>query len=254
MTKSIRTKPLIAALGVAALAAMALQSGAVAESTSQKVKEKYRNDPSVIVGNVDALDYRRTLFAPFGQKTLRLEAPLGMCFLDETNYTERQIMNSLRELLNEKTQHTLVAAFADCLQMSAVGQGNQDMRVTDGGLITWPVVPGEKVPPTLEEYLAQRDRTDEENMRSMMTDIIDLQVDETPQQNEAGISRGYTGTFESSHEKIKTVGVAGIAMVQGLPVVINLSHSGKQLTRTKDELYGIMDKMLLQQVALNNAR
>lgn len=254
MTKSIWTKSFIAALGLAALAATALQNGAFAESMSQKVKDKYRDDPTVIVGNVDALDYRRTLFAPFGQKTVRLEAPLGMCFLDETNYTERQIMNSLREFLDEKTQHELVAAFVDCLQMSAVGQGSQDVRVTDGGVITWPVVPGEKVPSTLQEYLAQRDYTDEENVRSMLIDFIDLQVDETPHQTEGGVSRGYTGTFESSHEKIQTVGVAGITMVQGLPVAINISHSGKKLTRTKDELYGIMEKMLLQQVALNNVR
>jgi hypothetical protein len=254
MTKPIKTKSFIAALGVAALAAVALHNGAAAERMAETVREKYRKDDTVMLGNVDALDYRRTLFAPFGQKTLRLEAPQGMCFLDETNYTERQIMNALRQFLSEKTQHSLVAAFVDCLQMSAVGQGSQDVRLTDGGIFTWPVVPGEKIPATLEEYLAQRDTTDEESVRSMLVDFIDLQVDETPQQSDAGVTRGYTGTFESSNEKIKTVGVAGITLIQGMPVAINISHSGKKLTRTKDDLYALMDKMLQQLVALNNVR
>ncbi|MFH1159161.1 MAG: hypothetical protein V1721_09845 [Pseudomonadota bacterium] len=35
------------------------------------------------------IDYRQTIFVPVGQKTLMLEAPQGMCFLDQTSSSGR---------------------------------------------------------------------------------------------------------------------------------------------------------------------
>lgn len=254
MTKSIFSKSFIAALGLAALAVTVWHGGAMAESMSQKVKDKYKDDPTVVVGNVKGLDYRRTLFAPFGQKTLRLEAPQGMCFFDETEYTNRQLMRAVHEVMREKTAHNLVAIFADCLQMSKAAQPNSIIEVSDVGIVTWPIIPGEKVPPTLEEYLAQHDNTLELNFKKAMVDYLELEIDEELRTSEGGVSQGYTGKLEVSHEDIQAIGVAGITMLQGLPVVFNISHTGKKLEKNKDELYTLMDKVLIQQVALNNIR
>ncbi len=253
MTKSIWNKSFFAALGLAALAVTALHTGAFAESASQRAKEKYKDDPTVMLGNLDGLDYRRTLFAPFGQKTLRLEAPQGMCFLDETNYSERQIMNRVREALNEKVQQQLIALFVDCLQMSGADNG-VDGRTLDSGFFTWPAKPGEKVPPTLEEYLAQQKPLDAEALKEMMVGYVEMDIDDPPHESAGGVSVGYTGVFESSLQKISTVGVTGITMLQGLPVVLGVSHSSKKPSKAKEELYTLVDKMMIQQVALNNVR
>lgn len=256
MTKSIWNKSFFAALGLAAVAVTAWHGSALAESMSQKIKDKYKNDPTVIVGNVDALDHRRTLFAPFGQKTLMLEVPQGMCFLDESNYTERQIMNRIRDLMHEKTKHTLVAIFTDCLALSsALNQPTHSATtLADAGLVTWPVTPGEKVPPTLAEYMADENNLDKLNIDDMLIDFLELQVDEQPRTTEGGITRGYTGKVESADQTINLVGAAGITMMKGMPVVFTMSHSGKKLEKSKESLQDLLDKMLLQQVALNNLR
>ena len=256
MSKSIWNRSFIAALGLAAVAVTAWHGSALAESYAQKIKDKYKNDPTVIVGNIDALNHRRTLFAPFGQKTLMLEVPQGMCFLDESNYTERQVMNRIRDLMTEKTQHTLVAVFTDCLALSsALGQsGNTVTRLSDAGLVTWPVTPGEKVPPTLEEYMADENNISKLNVDDMLIDFLELEMDEQPRTSEGGITRGYTGKVESADQTIDLVGAAGITMMKGMPVVFTMSHSGKKLEKSKEDLQNLLDKMLLQQVALNNVR
>ncbi|HEX2753574.1 MAG TPA: hypothetical protein VHP34_10820 [Alphaproteobacteria bacterium] len=253
MTKSIWNKSFFAALGLAALAVTALHTGAFAESASQRAKEKYKDDPSVMLGNLDGLDYRRTLFAPFGQKTLRLEAPLGMCFLDETNYTERQLMDRVRDAISDELQQQLVAMFVDCLQLTGAARTANGF-VFDSGFFSWPVKPGEKVPPTLQEYLAQQKPMEEEAVKGMLDGYIELDIDDPPRESAGGIAVGYNGIFESSHEKIHTVGVAGVTMLQGLPVILGVTHSAKKLQKDKEELYALVDKMLIQQVALNNVR
>lgn len=253
MTTSIRTKSFFAALGLAALVVTGLCTGAQAESASQRAKEKFQNDPSVMLGNLEGLDYRRTLFAPFGQKTLRLEAPQGMCFLDETNYSERQIMNRVREAISEDLQQQLVAMFVDCLQLSGAARTASGF-VFDSGFFSWPEKPGEKVPPTLEEYLALQKPMEEEAVKAMLDGYIELDIDDTPHTSAGGVAVGYNGIFESSYEKIHTVGVAGVTMLQGLPVILGVTHSAKKLEKNKDELYALVDKMLIQQVALNNIR
>lgn len=253
MTKSIFSKSFIAALGLAALAGVALHGTAAAETASERAINKYKNDPTVILGNVDALDYRRTLFAPFGQKTLRLEAPQGMCFLDETNYSERQLMNRLREAMSEKYQQQAIAFFADCLQMAGAGRGT-DSFVLDSGYVGWPVKPGEKVPPTLKEYLETSDLMTDTGLEQNLTGYVEFQADPAPREAEAGITIGYTGAFETSEQTINSIGVAGVTMLQGLPVVIGVSHSGKKLSKDKEELYTLVEKLLLQQSALNNIR
>lgn len=253
MTKSLFSKSFIAALGLAALALTAWQGNAFAETASQRAQEKYKDDPSIMLGNVEALDYRRTLFAPFGQKTLRLEAPQGMCFLDETNYTERQLMNRVREVMSEKHQQQIIAIFIDCLQMNGATRSSQS-NALDSGYFGWPVKPGEKVPPTLKEYLETNDIMKPQEVEESMSNIIDLQIDPTPREGAAGVTVGYTGTYETNDQKVDTVGAAGVTLLQGLPVIIGVSHTGKKLQKDKEQLYALVDKMLLQQDALNNIR
>lgn len=251
MSTKIWSKTFFGALALAALTVTAFHGISYAKSASEKVREKFQSDENVILGDISALDYRRTLFAPFGQKTLVLEAPLGMCFLDETDYTERQAMRAMRDILKDKSKHTLVALFADCLQISSIGQASEQNPLADLGVITWPVVPGEKVPADLREYLSLHEDYMENNIKNSLVRYVDLHLDAEPKYTDFGITQGYTADFELSYQKMKAIGVAGTTLIRGLPVAINISHTGAKLTRSHEELYTIMDKMLEQQVALN---
>lgn len=251
MTTKIWNKTFFTALGLAALAVTAFHGISYAKSASERAQEKFAHNESVVLGDIRALDYRRTLFAPFGQKTLMLEAPQGMCFLDETDYTARQTMRAVRDMLKEKSKHTLVAIFADCLQISSIGQASEQNPLADLGVITWPVIPGEKTPGNLQEYLATREAYMENTIKNSVVRYVDLHLDAEPKYTDFGVTQGYTADFELSYQKMKAIGVAGTTLIRGIPVAINISHTGTKLSRSHEELYTIIDKMLEQQVALN---
>ena len=82
-------------------------------------------------------DTRHTLVAGFGQRVLTIEAPAGMCFLDDTDYAERQAMNQLRQSASKSGKQTLVAAFADCEQLASLGPGSDPASLVDMGMILW---------------------------------------------------------------------------------------------------------------------
>lgn len=198
-----------------------------------------------------AMDYRRTLFAPFGQEMLHFEAPLGMCFLDATDPTEAGALNLLREELKEHSKQTLVAAFADCMQIAAIGKGSTENDLGDIGLVTWLNDKGEKAPLDAQSYLDLREATMPNFTRAGLAGYLRPVLDDKVRRDENGVSLAFTAETEISYQTFKTVGITSAALIRGFPVDFMITHTAKKPQRDKEELYKLMDKFLAQQAALN---
>lgn len=122
-------------------------------------------------------DYRRTLHASLGQHSLVLEAPAGMCFLDEADYLQGLIAAHLKNTGLRGAQSKLIASFADCMQIAKVEKQYRDLlakveaeppvtdedppSIEDHGSVYW-VNPGtgaEQVAMPLDAYLDVRERS-----------------------------------------------------------------------------------------------
>ena len=200
------------------------------------------------------LSTRRTLFAPFGQEMVHLEAPIGMCFLDETDPTEAGALNVLREELKEKSKQTLVAAFADCMQIGAIGKGSTGNDLGDVGLVTWLNEKGEKIPVDAQSYLDAREATLPNYTRAGLAGYLKPQLDEPAHRTEHGVSLGFTAETEIAYQVFKTVGVTSAAVLKGFPIDFMITHTAKKPEKDLDELYKLMDKFLEQQAALNKVK
>lgn len=85
-------------------------------------------------------DPRRTLFASAGQRTVILEAPIGMCFLNARLYQESVLFSHLQKELDKTASGLLLGIFAPCAEASGVAQGAggdglESARAT--GLVIW---------------------------------------------------------------------------------------------------------------------
>jgi len=197
------------------------------------------------------LDWRRTLFAPLGQTVLRFEAPLGMCFLDQTDPVEAGAINLLREELKAKSKQSLVAVFADCLQIAGIGKGVEGNDLGDVGLVTWLNEKGEKAPVDRETYLDYREDTLPNYTRAGLAGYLRPLIDEDVRRSPAGVALAFTAETEISYQTFKTVGITGAALIRQFPVDFLITHTAKQPKKDKEELYKLMDKFLAQQMALN---
>lgn len=231
---------------VSALCLMAAGIGLVAVMATPAPAQYYPGGP---------LDWRRTLFAPFGQTTLHLEAPLGMCFLDQTDPTEAGAINLIREELKAKSKQTLVAVFADCMQIAGIGKISADGEskgLGDVGLVTWLNERGERAGMDREAYLDLREGTMQNYTRAGLAGYLNPVIDTDGRRTADGVSLGFTAETEISYQKYKTVGVSGATLLRGFPVDFTMTHTAKKPAKDKEELYDLMDKFLAQQVALNS--
>jgi hypothetical protein len=197
------------------------------------------------------LDWRRTLFAPFGQTMLHFEAPLGMCFLDQTDPMEAGAINALREELKAKSKQTLIAVFADCMQIAGIGKSVEGNDLGDVGLVTWLNEKGEKSPVDRATYLDYREDTLPNYTRAGLAGYLRPVIDEDVNRTADGVSLAFTAETEISYQVFKTVGITGATLIRQFPIDFLITHTAKKPKKDKEELYKLMDKFLAQQIALN---
>jgi hypothetical protein len=197
------------------------------------------------------LDWRRTLFAPFGQVMLHFEAPLGMCFLDQTDPVEAGAINLLREELRTRSRQTLVAVFADCLQIAAIGKDVEGNDLGDVGLVTWLNEHGEKAPVGRDIYLDMRADTLPNHTRAGLAGYLRPVIDDQARRTPDGVSLAFTAETEIAYQTFRTVGITGAALIRQFPVDFMITHTAKTPQKDKKELYELMDRFLAQQMALN---
>ncbi|MDD9900773.1 MAG: hypothetical protein OXT65_07320 [Alphaproteobacteria bacterium] len=222
--------------------------------------------------NLDPLDYRRTLFAPAGQRMLILEAPLGMCFNDETKFHERKIINTVNDMVKRTGGGQTVGVFAPCMDIAGyiAGGGPNEGRMPIIGIVTWlnPSV-GDTTPLARADYLDMQETQfantlasqfssdtlayDPESFGSrilMLPNTKTLAVTEDTRRTADGVTVTFEGSDMRESVKWKTTGIAATTVIKRVPLAVTL------MSTTQDEpdpawLEALMDKFLLQQIALN---
>lgn len=127
---------------------------------------------------------RRTLFLPFGQRMTVWEAPVGMCFLDESQYLEGQLIKQMRGGADRKGHMgpQLVAVFADCLELaklealpqiqaSGPNYGDDDNNTAlllHQGTITWMTPKAPALETSLASYLDDKEPTYTREVRGLL--------------------------------------------------------------------------------------
>lgn len=145
--KKILSAALVAAL--LPLLAVSARAEITVSSAEGPLKKDFSDLPKAAQ---KAIKYRRTLFAPVGQRTLALEAPVGMCFLDASYYEDYILLEDVQRVLDDMDAGQVLGLFAPCLDVSGFGFGGGTMPVF--GVVTWlnPQV-GETTPLGLADYL-----------------------------------------------------------------------------------------------------
>jgi hypothetical protein len=200
-----------------------------------------------------AIEYRRTLFVPIGQRTLVLEAPLEMCFLDPTEGMEEKIYNRYKRMAEATHQQILIGVFANCLDVSRMKTGTSPNDIALSGSVTWlnPAV-GEATSLERPDYLDMREATFKEYAEKIFvkTENSRTTLDKQLHRDAYGVSLGYVIDTTIDYEKRKYAGVFATTSVKHIPIEINIV-STKTKGMPEVDLQRLIDKMLQQQIALN---
>lgn len=210
---------------------------------------------STAVQATEPTDHRRTAFIPFGQKMLVFEAPTNMCFLDETNPAHAAFLSGMKAHVAAKGQQVLMAVFADCYQMSGLGETADPLALPDLGSISWmnPYI-GEKASMPASDYFGMRMTSMPQYVANNVKDYPDTEVDAEPKRSADGVSLAYTSNMEIEYQKFTLTGVTAAMLVEGYPVDVTLTHTSKTPITQKARLYALMDKFLAQNATLNKTQ
>lgn len=193
------------------------------------------------------LDDRRTLFVPFGQKTLVFEAPTDMCFLDSTAGSQAKLLKFLREEEARKHKRQLMAVFADCMQIA----GFTGSMPRDAGMIFWmnPAV-GETTALPTGDYLDMRESGLIPHVEETLKEFSEKKVDVKPRRAGNLVSVAYDADVKFDFETLESVGIDAATVIRGIPVDFTIRHAEKTAPK-RDALYAQMEKLVAQQIALN---
>ena len=232
-------------------------------------------------------EMRRTVVMPFGQHRVTLEAPLGMCFLDESQYIEGAMIKHMRKLGHSSDGGNLVAMFADCDELEKFIQGPRlaaqtmpgleppDTALNYQGTISWLAPKLGRAPIALPEYLDMRQPTFRDDMKKslgnqykklggsqsmkvsdnysakLLMGAPDQYVfDDKATRTDTGVSIGYSAEFESEYKKYTQRGAVGTTMLRHFPVQVTLSSSGPK-PKSLDKVHATLDKFMMQIAGYN---
>lgn len=213
-----------------------------------------------IAAKPKAEDFRRSLFVPLGEDQLVFEAPLKMCFFDASKSSERAITDMLARQTARKKQEVFLATFASCASIANAGNAmvGADLR----GIINWanPKI-GEKSPYSRADYLDMREPTFKTDLAADIYKWFGISIslkdtdedinfpdgyylDKQPKRTAVGLFIGF-----SSNPPFESSGVFATTTIRDYPVEFFLIREGANID--SDEIIAIAEKLLAQQIALN---
>ena len=178
-------------------------------------------------------DYRSTLFVPVGQRTLILEAPLGMCFQSD-------------QIQRVSSRQVELATFIDCGRY----EGDDEMPPVTG-TISWmnPAI-GETTAMSRPEYLDMREPSFRQYTEGSAAYDSNLKMDDKPRRSKNGISLGLAGEIHTDYDKLKGTTVIATTTIRHIPVEIIIRYAGERAP-SLERAYSLIDKFMAQQITLN---
>lgn len=196
-----------------------------------------------------ATDFRRTLVVPVGQIKLLLEAPRGMCFIDQSSARENTLYRDVAEMVTKKSDQVLLAIFSACDSLANLGNSfvvkNPTLNV---GTVSWlnPSI-GERTGLSRQDYLDMREASFHQYVGNSANG---LHLDTAVHRTDKNVSLGMTGELDIKFEKFKTAAVLTTTSIRQVPIEVMIRYTGDKLT-SLDNIYPLMDKFIAQQIALN---
>ena len=196
-----------------------------------------------------ALNYkaRRTLFVEVGQEKLRLEAPEKMCFVDRTaSPMQEKIYIKVSALAEKLRDQVLMAVFMNCNGFTSPDDWTNGMP--DAGFFTWmnPAI-GPVTTMSRQDYLDMREVSFPQYVKNRETDS---RLDKAVHRNGDNVSLGLTRGGQKGDMEDRSTTVLSTTTVRNVPIEATLHYAGDMPPSTK-EVYPIMDKLMEQQIALN---
>jgi hypothetical protein len=196
-------------------------------------------------------DPRRTLFAVVQQHKLALEAPVGMCFLDQTDPRQAMSYAVLASMAERNNDQVLLGAFMACDAVNDPGVWNEGLP--GFGLVTWlnPSI-GPRTAMSRQDYLDMRESY---FMQYVKARAVTLTPDKKVHRNGDNVSLGLTGREGDPVLRRSGTVIVSTTTLDHIPVEVTLHYSGGGYGAAPlplpAELYPVMDKLMAQQIALN---
>lgn len=222
-------------------------------------------------------DWRRTLFASFGQHRLVFEAPVGMCFLDESDYLEGSIMSQFKDTGDSQTK--LIGTFADCMEVAKVQHDYQEqvsknpdnaspplMTLKSHGNIYWvnPDNGDEVITLPRSGYLDVREKSFRDDVKKEIREgqrgmvsatLVDATnkytLDGETHRTSNGLAVAYALDTEVEYEKVHDAGVIATTLIDHMPLEFSFDFATKGVEKDNKALYAMMDTFMAQQIKLN---
>jgi len=195
-------------------------------------------------------DPRRTLHAAVGQKSIVLEAPAGMCFLDRTgSATQRSSFAAIGGITEARGDQMVIGVFMPC----ELNPQEWLERMPDFGTVSWvSSLDKDKTKLTRTEYLDMRE--------SYFVSYAQTAAGENykpegkkPHRDKDSVSLALSGEETTqAGGKQKVVAVYTTTTLRDVPIEIS-SYYGDEKLPPVDELYNRAGKLVAQQIALNAA-
>jgi hypothetical protein len=199
-----------------------------------------------------AQNARRTLFVEIGQKKLRLEAPKKMCFLDRTSPLQEKIFLLLSTAVEKRHDQVLLGVFMACDGIMSPEDWLNGMP--DAGFVTWlnPSI-GETTPMNRQDYLDMREASFPQYAKSR---ALGLALDKAVHRNAYNVSLGVSDEQPAVDGiRHKSTNVLSTTILRHIPVEVTLHYTGDiyagKAPLEFPEAYAAMDKLMAQQISLN---
>ena len=198
------------------------------------------------------LDYRRTLSLAIGQKNINLEAPRDMCFLDESDPVQGNLLDGMKAAAAQREQGQVVGVFTDCLAIANLAKPDNPLGMTNAGMVMWmnPIV-GAKTDMVRDDYVAARATTLPQFVASNLTMFKSAAVDEKASIQDGAAMVGYIAGAEVEYQKFVVSGITAATVIEGLPLDFTMTRISDKKIEYKKELQDLMSSFVTQQITLN---
>lgn len=199
--------------------------------------------------SAEAYGPRTTLFVVAGEKKIGLEAPEGMCFLDPTSPLQNAIYHALAAGAERRGDQVMMAAFMDCNNISSPDAWYDAMP--NMGFVTWmnPAV-GARTDMSRADYLDMREASFIAYAKAAAPGFA---VEKKVHRDANTVAVGMTSPEKRPPPERRGTNVLATTLVDQVPIEITVHYDGKPAP-TASAIYALMDKLMAQQIALNERK